>query len=211
MSVGVRISWNAANTVAQELAEWIRPSCHVVGVAGSLRRTTHGFVHDVDIVAAPHHRPAQRGEGGGDLGRVWTEQALVDIRGWPGWSSEFRPDPACTTRQVKGSSRTVRALHIELYLCHPNRFGWMYMLRTGPADFGRELVSRAPAYGFRFKDGRLHRIVDGIFAGAETLEPIDTPTEESVWHALELPVIHPAQRTAEAVRRVWPKQSDGVA
>ena len=82
----------------------------------------------------------------------------------------------------------------ELFICTPDNWGCILAIRTGSADFSRELVTRLPRHGFRQSDGSLCKIVSRGSAvrdpgdTREHLERLDCPDEETFFRAAGLDV-----------------------
>jgi DNA polymerase/3'-5' exonuclease PolX len=85
----------------------------------------------------------------------------------------------------------------------PERFGWMLLLRTGPAPFSRQLV--VPKLDDRGRPGRTkdqrpglmpaHLVAEGGWLRYRTSrERIETPDEQSVFDLFKIPYIEPWSR-----------------
>jgi DNA polymerase (family 10) len=173
---------DAAMLAAEILAE-LGDACERIEVAGSLRRQK-AEIGDIEIVAIP---------------RLVTE---TDLFGVP-VAQKSRLDAclaALGVRLTKGGDRFKQfAWHgttVDLFLTDRERWGVIYTIRTGSADFSHWLVTPRAAGGalppgMRFQDGRLWR-------GAES---VSTPEESDVFAAIGWPWLPPAERRAGLWRR----------
>lgn len=183
-----------ATEIARELWHWCKGRVDYMTVAGSLRRGGGPYLKDIDLVAKVS------GPRGPLLERLVADTQADD--------APFR----CENKHPDESTKLWKLVHdatrtpIDLFVCRPEAWGWIYLVRTGPSEFGKALVSMVEPWGFKFDGGRLNRIVTGgIFGDQITLRPIRTPTERSVFEALGLEYLpvelrHP-QRLEEIARR----------
>jgi len=76
---------------------------------------------------------------------------------------------------------------VELYICEQDgsNFEALWQLRTGSAEFNKNLVIRAMRLGLQYRAGY------GIFRGEER---IDDGTEAGIFTALGLKLVSPAER-----------------
>jgi DNA polymerase/3'-5' exonuclease PolX len=179
-----------AKAIAEALLAEIQPFCERVEVAGSIRRCKPE-VKDVEIVAVPlwteEPDPADLfGEQKVRVNRLFAEWSQsCGIR----WIKTGTPD--IVDWHVKPDGKYWRGLlpsglKLDLFLTEPGNFGLQYVIRTGSADFSRELVTWA-----RDRAGTPAR--EGWLRDAAG-EPIPTPTELSVFHALGLAWVWPSER-----------------
>lgn len=183
-----KIPWANAYSLAERIASLIEPACQRVEIAGSLRRRIDR-VGDIEIVCVPHRREVR------DLFGELVQEAnqledklhnLIDRRYLtPG----DRNGP-----KYKQFTTGLYNVQLDLFITDPTRWGLIYTLRTGSADFSRWLVTPQTKGGalppdMKVNDGRLWR------AG----QPLDTPQEEDIFRALSLRWIHPAERQ----RGIW--------
>ena len=193
--------------VAEKLAEKIRaallPACERVEVAGSIRRGK-ATVGDVELLATP-----KSGEGlfGDDprqptkldllIGQLERQGKFVDAwhakdRGLP-----FRDGPRWKTRPL----RAVEGVVLDLFTTTPEQWGVMLMIRTGPGEFSKRVVTnkgRSDGWGFLpdcliINDGRVWRRITK--AGNVIRDvPMHTPEESDVFALLGMEYIEPAER-----------------
>ncbi|MBX3352123.1 MAG: hypothetical protein KF684_04260 [Phycisphaeraceae bacterium] len=179
-----------AQKVAEIALERLAPHTTRRLVAGSVRRGKPE-VSDIDLVLEPRYDTDLGGRFDG-----WTAGFLASVRDCELWTLDSSLTP--TSRGVTVRSRKNPALKIELWLCFPWNYGWISLLRTGPSDFTRDLVTlvgmdrlgSAPGGGYRFKDGLLK------FKG----EMVRCPHEETVFEELGLPFVEPRQRSPAFLR-----------
>lgn len=175
---------NPVARLAQRIVEELADVCDRIEVAGSLRRG-HATPTDIDLVAVPRVEPA-------DLLGCATRSLLVDrlqelrragrvvpIKGWG-------PEPQRMSFHVPARP----SLTIELDLVPAQRFGSWLMIRTGPAEFSRRLVTARDRGGYlpadlRWADGF------GLFRGEQALP---TAEEDDVFTALGMAVVSPCER-----------------
>jgi DNA polymerase/3'-5' exonuclease PolX len=166
-------------------------------VAGSLRRRL-ARISDVEIVAVP--KTEQR--AGGLFGDEATASDLLDER----LNDLLDNDVVQQRLDVNGHPRwgplvkylTYRDVRVDLFCPAAGRFGWILMLRTGPAAFSRQLVV---AKDRRTRDGRpgLRPVYiatqDGWLCWRTSGERIPTPTEQHVCDLYGMPYLEPQERT----------------
>jgi DNA polymerase/3'-5' exonuclease PolX len=189
-----RIPLGDAKALADELSALLAPYCERLEVAGSIRRRRED-VGDVDLVCIPKIEETP----GGLFGDVLDERDLLhdaccrlvdeglltrrlDKNGRPSWGV--------------GLKRAVyRGLPVDIQAVRDvDTFGAWLLIRTGPADFNKAVVTPRSQggllpSGMQFKDGfHLYR-----FGG-----PVPTPDERDVFAALGLAWIAPEDRAGPA-------------
>lgn len=166
-------------------------------VAGSLRRRL-AMIGDVEIVAVPKVEIEQDGlfsdhpiavDRLDSRMRVLLEEGEVEKRldknGVPRWG------PTLKYLLFQGA-------RVDLFSPNIKRFGWILVLRTGPAAFSRQLV--VPR-GRSTKDGRpglLPPLIaprDGWLTWRVSGERIETSSEEAVFDLFKLAYLPPWERT----------------
>jgi DNA polymerase/3'-5' exonuclease PolX len=175
-------------------------------VGGSLRRRL-AHIGDIEIVAEPKTATVSGGLFDDDLttidllhGRLealldnGTVQQRLDVNGRPRWGPVVK-------------YLTYRDARVDLFCPDAGRFGWILLLRTGPAAYSRQLVvPRGKIAGeartqTKTNDGRWglmppHIVPrDGWLTYRMSGERIETPTERSVFDLFGLPYQEPWERT----------------
>ena len=193
--IPLRIASAAAEKVCAVLAD-TTTACLV---AGSVRRRKPQC-RDIDIVVVPHFDANLMGEWTG-----WSQAFLAAVRDCPTWTVETSITPK--SRQITVRSVKSPDLKVELWLAFPWNVGWIYLLRTGPSEFGHELVTLVGqdriGRGFRFREGMLTR--DG--------EMVPVADEAALFAALGLPFAEVEERTVAwltaQARRQWDERNGG--
>lgn len=190
MSSGDRVPLDEAREIAQRLRIELFPTCHRIEIAGSIRRERDD-IGDIDLVCEPIMADildlfeGATGERRDFLHErcndMLAEGALgqrLDKNGRPTWGHSLK-------------RATFGGLNVDIQaVTDPDSWGAWLLIRTGPADFNKRLVTQrgkggALPPGFEFRDGfKLYR------AGGR----VPTPTEEDVFAAMGLPFIAPKDR-----------------
>lgn len=170
-----------ANAIRDELA----PGCARIEIAGSIRRRKPE-VGDIEIVAIPKRS-----------GGLFDDQSALDplLAALEGTGRFVRIKGGDKYKQYEVVKAGVK---LDLFLCEPETWGWIFMLRTGPEDFTKRLVLAEQHGGCRpdhisFREGRLWRRVET--PGHMTRDvPLDTPEERDVFEALGMKWVEPWDR-----------------
>ncbi len=198
MSSGDPIPYAEALPVAEQLRDLLAPDCERVVIAGSLRRRK-ALVSDIELVAEARYREEASGLWG-DAVRVDVLAERVDVLRESGVLSArpvmlHRADGSEELQTRDGpayKALTFRGLPVDLFVVDPSRsdFGVILTIRTGPADFSRELVTRCRAWGRRVQGGRLY--AHGQY--------VPCPDERTFLAAVGMPWLEPEERAPERVK-----------
>lgn len=134
--------------IAEQLRDHLAPFCARIEIAGSIRRQ-QATVGDIELVAIPSWRE-QRNLIGDVVERenellehldwlveLGSIELWVDARGRQCWGERLRKFTV-TTRQG-------RTFKIDLFMCEPDNWGYIFLIRTGSQDFSKWCVTREPA------------------------------------------------------------------
>ena len=200
MSEGTGMDIGAAKSYAKLFILSICDFCEKVEIAGSIRRGKPK-VHDIEVLATP----------------VFTtiEQVLIDgvkretVNSLHMRMLRLRQDGIVTADRMRKDKHkdpfgeryyrinynfTDLKIPVDLFVViPPAQWGTQLLIRTGCAEFSHWVVSRRIDQGLRFKDGHLEK--NGSV--------IDTPTEESVFEALNLMYMPPERREVGEWERWW--------
>lgn len=199
MSGATRIPISEALPIARAFVAEIEPYCERVVIAGSIRRGAT-VVGDVEIVAVPR---TQIVEAVGMFGEV-IATGVVDLLDqhvtglWANGVVTKRP-------LADGSTRFGRSLKymayqnvpLDLFAPESGRFGWILTLRTGPAEFSRQLVVER---GHKTKDRRQGLLPSRLKPDGGWLthrvsgQRIATPEEQDIFDLFGIPYRDPQER-----------------
>jgi DNA polymerase (family 10) len=173
MSTGTRIPLAQALDIAGGLIQQLEPHCEVISTAGSIRRM-RPTIGDVEIVCVP--RPG----------------IATVVSQWP----KVRGELPCThTRR-----ELPEMIHLDLFMVHPDGYGLQRAIRTGSADWCRQVL--APAWvkaGFRSEGGLLRRVVHHPGGGSFSLgEVVPVRTEPELFGLIGLAWVAPRDREVTA-------------
>lgn len=143
---------NVADSLARRIVDELSPACERIEIAGSVRRRKPR-VHDIDLVAIPKPGDALFGEDASLPTRLdYCLDTLARVR-----RLRF---VKCGPRAMTLEVPAVTGLRLEIWTATADTFGWIYCLRTGPADFTRRLVTPTDKGGLKppyvaFRDGEV--------------------------------------------------------
>ena len=166
--------------VAMRLEALLKIYCERIEIAGSIRRRAP-WVGDVELVAIPRERYVETLFEVEPANTTYLDDHL-----------DSYPDiyePVRSGERMR--SFLYEGFQVDLFLTDPERWGVIFLLRTGSADFSKWLVTSRNKGGARAVD----RIVKGgrvWEVGAR--EPLNTPQEEHAFHALRVPWVPLEQR-----------------
>lgn len=181
----IQLSLDDAKSQAEQLLQRLQPACHRIQVAGSIRRHRR-YVGDIEIVALPRlHEQRDLFDVPTGITSSWLDLTLGTmieqgaIRVGEKWGPRFKQFtlPAYDTP-------------VDLFITNEERWGTIFTIRTGSADFVQWLVTArqrggALPAGWKIRDGILYND-DGHL--------IYTPEERDVFQALGLQYIEPPRR-----------------
>jgi len=177
--------------LAHDLKADLARGCERIEIAGSIRRQRPD-PHDIEIVCIPKVLDAPIY----DLFQVEVasagENILFTILPPMDWGYDYV--------NKKNGPKYKRLRHVEtgvccdLFIVRPETWGVQLAIRTGPAAFSKELVSRPKLKQMQVKDAQLWRVHRD-----HSLTPIPTPEEDDFFKAIGLPFIKPQDRDEFAV------------
>jgi DNA polymerase/3'-5' exonuclease PolX len=185
-----RLPLAVARSVAIELAGLLAPACVRIRIAGSIRREK-ADIGDIDLVCEPK---IER-EAAGLFGDQFIERDLLHdlcCRLADAGTLERRRDKNGRPTWGPNLKRAVYSgLSVDLQaVTDPTTWGAWYLIRTGPAEFNKAIVTpvwqggKMPA-GFEWHSGfQLHR-----YGGR-----VETPTEGDIFEALGYVYQEPSER-----------------
>jgi DNA polymerase/3'-5' exonuclease PolX len=182
--------------IARAFIDRIDDCCERLVVAGSLRRRL-AMIGDIEVVAVPKVERVMTGL----LGDIETEVDRLGVR----LAALLEDGDVSKRLDRNGAPRwgptltylTYRDAAVDLFMPDAARFGWILMLRTGPAAFSRQLVVRPDR---RTRDGRPGLLPptlapqDGWLTDRMSGRRIETPEEADVFELFRLPYLAPHER-----------------
>lgn len=177
------MSLRTARAVASEMVEALRPYCERIAVAGSIRRGRE-WINDIEIVAIP---------------KSTVKQPDVDIFGEPLWKPTVVRDPgfimvvdSLANRIVRGKVSdgryvqffTGEGVKVDLFMCEPDTWGYIYTIRTGSAEYMRMVAARWVQLGYKGVEGQLTRFG----------KPVPVPEEADLFGLLHMVPVPPHER-----------------
>ena len=196
MSQGLKIRLGPARNLAAKLIISLKPACQRIRIAGSIRRKKP-MVGDIEIVAIPRYRPKNGSMTNFLTGEIeteslldsWLETLLADkpnLRPHPQtcWGPRNKRFQVCIDRA------TDQWLTVDLFITTAEIWGLTYLLRTGPADFSKRVVT-IERHGGRLPNEL--QIADGVRRRWDnTLIP--TPHERDFFKLVGYDVLRPWER-----------------
>jgi hypothetical protein len=185
MSADTRRFWEEIEPHAKNLARILAPACERIALAGSARRGKP-LVGDVEIVAI-----AKEFAEGNAL--HWLLDALVA----DGTITKARLGEKQATRWgEKYRALVYQDVKFDIFLTDTDSWGYIYWLRTGPADGNEWIAKRAKGAPFTLKDG-------AIWLGEQRI-PVH---EEDDWfHLLGIPYQPPQERSLARYETLFAKK-----
>jgi DNA polymerase/3'-5' exonuclease PolX len=179
MSDGSKTQLYIARQYAELLIRQIEPACERVEIAGSIRRQKP-MVGDIEIVAIPKPRV--------DLfGNEFYEPEII----YHAIEGDVLTPPPFEKRGKFYARFQYWGMDTDLFITTPEKWGCIFLIRTGSSDFSRRIMTRKWQGGYcpdnlSFRDGRMW--------SADSTDPLDTPEEIDVFRNLGLGWIEPENR-----------------
>lgn len=197
-AVITRMDRTAAIAIAKQFVGEIEPYTDHLIVAGSLRRRL-AFVHDIEIVCVPKIERLTGGLFGEDIGPVdRLDGHLMALLENDEVQRRHKADGSLMGWGPTARFLTYQGARVDLFSPCAERFGWILLLRTGPAAFSRQLVVQK---GKRTKDGRPGLLPahikpsEGWLTYRTSGERISTPSERDVFELFGLAYQEPWERS----------------
>lgn len=216
MSGGKQLALADAQRAARGLARELEPFCERIEIAGSVRRGKP-LVSDIELVAIPKVDRVEELDMFGQAVLVrkhnYLDAHLRDmLRAPAGPIFKSRTDlfqavgllPDGVPDVVRWGERYKRfyflwparsaVVSVDLFITTPDNFGAIYVIRTGPSDFSRELVTH-------LKHHTPYRQQDGAVIVEATGEVVPVREETDYFALAGVPYIEPERRNVPALRK----------
>ena len=180
-----KISAAVARQFAEKLIGELSSACERIEIAGSLRRGKT-VVGDIELVCVPKLRLDLLGE---PRGASYLDEALSELVK-SGKLTVLRD--GARYKQFSVKTRNGKDVYIDIFITTPDRWGVIYLIRTGSAEFSHKFVTPKHQGGYmpvgmHIHDGRLYR--NG--------QVLDTPEEFDVFREVGMRYIEPSKREVE--------------
>jgi len=177
-----------AQNIAESLKSKLAPYCERIEIGGSIRRKKPE-PNDVELVCIPKF--AEIGTGqiqlDGAASTVSTNLLSNELHQHfnvhKGGEKYFQI--GVFDGQIIGHRQYI---NVDIFMATHTTWGYIFMLRTGPREFSKFVVTELKRRGFTPKGG-------AVWSGGE---PIPTRDEGDVFHLLQIADIYPEYRFKEA-------------
>ena len=172
-----RFDYREARAAATRAVDILRPHCHRIEIAGSLRRLSPQ-VHDIEIVCIPKIEAAGADLFGTETGRVNRELQVIQTGLVDGtFQHRLGKDGkrACGERFQR---LVYNGFPLDVFcVLPPAQWGVILALRTGPARYSKALVTQHCEGGKMLRPGQ--RIENGQLIDRGL--PVETPEEHDLY------------------------------
>jgi len=181
-----------AQQIAESLKAELEPYCERIEIAGSIRRKKPE-VKDIEFVCIPKFAEVGTGQTtlfGGE--QTITENLLFGyLTSASKYSIEKIGDKYCQFNILEeriDDHRRYDKIQVDLFTATEQTWGYIFLIRTGPADFSKWVVTELKRRGFTPKGGAIYD--EDMY---ETT-PVYTPTEKNVFELLQIHYLEPEDR-----------------
>lgn len=193
-------SLREASPVAEQLVALLAPCCERIEVAGSIRREKWE-VGDIELLCIPNLRTEQR-----QVDMFTTEDVSVDeldifltrVVQEGLFSKRLKSNGALAGFGPKNKLLLHRAsgIPVDVFTTDARNWGMALLVRTGPAEFNIEVMSRLKTLGHA---GHAYRGITIDTFKPATRREVDCPDEETVFRHLRWGYIPPSLRGKQQV------------
>ncbi len=178
----VKMPLSEARYLAEALKDQLAPFCDRIEIAGSIRREKP-FVHDIELVAIPKVELVESDLFGGEVPK--RMKAFCETLLGFGWHKLGDPTNG---KYVKIELH--EGICLDLFMCVPQNWGYIFMLRTGSSWFNEHIMIK------RLKD-RYYEPKDGwVNLKGNSLH---TPEELDVFDLMKLEPVEPQFRNEQYI------------
>jgi len=182
-----------ARSVFQALKMSLEPLTHRFEIAGSVRRGKPE-VGDLEVLCIP--KCASLFGQGEDFRDAplwkkldeWLARERITKTEPPRWGTKYRQfwyAVKCLEQPDK-TAIYMELVKVDLFTAHRENWGIQMLIRTGPADFSKHIVTKLLKAGLPVRNGWVRSGNNTVF----------TPSEESVFEILQMAYIEPERRAA---------------
>lgn len=173
---------------AQALITAVSGACVRIEVAGSLRREKPE-VGDIELVAIPRVERIAVVDGPSLFAPPPGAEPKMSYvnRLWEKLDQLVAPDQFAK-RGEKYRQFMWRGMQVDLFTAEKGNWGWIYLIRTGSAEFSKHIAQQLNQYGYTSKEGWV-----GLKHGP--FRPIPTPDESEIFSLAHVAAIPPKERS----------------
>lgn len=150
-----------AKEIADMLVDEMRPYCHKVEIAGSVRRLKPE-VKDIELLAIPKWESVAAGFFAEDVSRnnslycrwalghpyiTWIKTGTHLIVPWP-----ITEDGKYWRGLIASSYVPENGVKLDLFLTTPEQWGILFVIRSGPSEFSEKMVTQQHKGGWLSND-----------------------------------------------------------
>lgn len=184
MSINEKIPFTLASFLAQKIIDRLSPYCARIEVAGSIRRNVH-MVGDIEIICIPRKK--------GIITNFFGDQDTITD---PGFTKELlslgSPEKFGNKyAKIQLGSEFKQGLNLDIFMTTEYQWGIMFLIRTGPAEFSKKIVTHARKGGYL---PGWAKVKDGFLWDWSRKRKLATYEEEDVFKILGIPWIPPEER-----------------
>jgi len=163
-----RLPLAEAEAIAARVLAQLKPHCRLIDLAGSIRRQ-RPTIGDIEIVCVPLPY---------DATPLFASGLTTVVNQWP----KVRGDLPCRYTQ----RLLPEGIKLDLFMVERNGYGLQLAIRTGSADWSRQVLARSwVRAGYHSENGLLRR------AGGSV---VPVHTEKHLFNLINLPWVDPQDR-----------------
>lgn len=188
--------------VAEELVRVLSPFCERIEIAGSLRRQCP-LVSDIELVAIPKVESVERAIPGDLFG---AKEVVTINRLWGALDGMLGSHYVKAGEKYRAFICPKETIQVDLFTAEPGNWGLILLIRTGPWEFSKSVVTRLRRERRPSFDGWIRQAPE--FGPTNWTEEqlagfgkLPAATEQRVFEHARLPFIEPKYRNATADER----------
>jgi DNA polymerase/3'-5' exonuclease PolX len=171
-----------ARKIAESLRSDLEPYCERIEIGGSIRRRKLE-VKDIELVVIPKFGDFPTGQMSLDGDPLTSYENLLFEH-----IAANREEYRIIKMGVKYAQIHKSSMMIDVFTATPETWGYIFLLRTGPAEFSKWVVTELKKRGYTLKRGAVWA-TDSL-----GLLQCDTPSERDVFRMLGIDWIEPEYR-----------------
>lgn len=171
--------------IAEQLLNVLRPFCHRIEIAGSIRRRK-ALVADIELVAVMKIAEIQLPAPTDMFGKASAAERVKKSLLWMHLDEVVKDEDRLKWGE-KYRQLMVNGVKVDLFTATLDTWGWIYLVRTGSAEFSKAVVQKLNASGYTSVDGQIQE--------RYMHRPIKTPEEDDVFRLAHMPPVPPQQRS----------------